>query len=350
MAIAVPKHTQTPNELFDEWLPEMSNTELRVTLVVIRKTLGWHKPQDEISLTQFQKLTGLSRNGVISGIDAAIKRGTIKEAGTGARGVKLYAPVYGGCESGALSEPDDGQNKVEVEPCQMMTSALSEPVEVTTSAASELDKASTSALSEPTKETTTKESKELKKKDSTALRATHDFTIESQYGVGVGEDWLLAYWKQAGKKPVKAAKPRKRDLVFDAISAHVFGIADTTLLNKTTAGRVGGMAKDCREAFEKAMGTNEDVVLAEAIGAHAKYCKDNDYKAPEGRDNYNTKFVAYLLLRKDIITKRLHTYRNPKPVEVDDSPLIGETEAADVVAAIAALAAEKSANTKRPAA
>jgi phage replication O-like protein O len=73
-----PNYTQTPNELFD-LIPEMGIAELKVTLVVVRKTLGWHKREDRISLTQLQELTGLSRQGVIDGILDAVARGTVKQ-------------------------------------------------------------------------------------------------------------------------------------------------------------------------------------------------------------------------------------------------------------------------------
>lgn len=71
-----PNYTQTPNTLFD-LMPTMSNQELRVTLAIIRKTKGWHKQEDELSLTQLQEVTGLSRQGVINGVKQALKRGTV---------------------------------------------------------------------------------------------------------------------------------------------------------------------------------------------------------------------------------------------------------------------------------
>lgn len=42
----------------------MSGNEWMIIWVVLRKTWGWHKKEDAISLTQFQKLTGLSRPSV----------------------------------------------------------------------------------------------------------------------------------------------------------------------------------------------------------------------------------------------------------------------------------------------
>lgn len=88
-----PNHTQTPNELFDIHMTDMGECELKVALAIIRKTLGYHKKSDPISLTQLQKLTGLSRQGVIDGADKAISRGIVEIVGTGKRGVLIYGLV-----------------------------------------------------------------------------------------------------------------------------------------------------------------------------------------------------------------------------------------------------------------
>lgn len=91
---ASPNHTQTPNDLFDVLLAEIDSlAELKITLAVIRKTLGYHKKKDPISFTQLQKVTGLKSQAVQSGIEKAIARGTIEIVGKGARGVNIFALV-----------------------------------------------------------------------------------------------------------------------------------------------------------------------------------------------------------------------------------------------------------------
>ncbi|HLZ07301.1 MAG TPA: replication protein [Chloroflexota bacterium] len=47
-----PKYTQVPDELFDELLPLLSGAELKVLLYVIRRTFGFKRDADTISLTQ----------------------------------------------------------------------------------------------------------------------------------------------------------------------------------------------------------------------------------------------------------------------------------------------------------
>lgn len=78
MGYQKPNYTQTPNTLFDLQIKEMGEAELKVTLAVIRKTFGWHKEKDKISLSQLIEITGLSRQGVINGVTTAISRGVIQ--------------------------------------------------------------------------------------------------------------------------------------------------------------------------------------------------------------------------------------------------------------------------------
>lgn len=76
MSIPRPNYTQTPNAIYD-LMPEMKEAELRVTLAIVRETFGWHRETARLSITKLQKLTGLSRQGVINGTEAGIERGTI---------------------------------------------------------------------------------------------------------------------------------------------------------------------------------------------------------------------------------------------------------------------------------
>ena len=91
---ASPNHTQTPNELFDMYMPLMHESELKVVMAIVRKTLGYKKDRDPISLSQLIKMTGLSRQGVLDGTQAAIERGLVAIAGHGKRGTTIYQLVY----------------------------------------------------------------------------------------------------------------------------------------------------------------------------------------------------------------------------------------------------------------
>ena len=92
MSYPKPNYTQIPNLLLDDDMPEMSHAELKVTLAILRKIVGFHKDGPEpMSLSQLQKMTGLSRKSVIAGIEEALTRGRIcLSEKKGPRGVSLY--------------------------------------------------------------------------------------------------------------------------------------------------------------------------------------------------------------------------------------------------------------------
>ncbi len=64
--------TPVPNTVFDELMPTLSPSELKVLLVVLRKTFGWEdktsptgrKQRDWISNSQLEKHTGLSAKSI----------------------------------------------------------------------------------------------------------------------------------------------------------------------------------------------------------------------------------------------------------------------------------------------
>src|SRR5688500_2272788 len=49
---ASPNYTPVPDELFDEQLPDLSGAELKVLLYIMRRTFGFKKDADDISLNQ----------------------------------------------------------------------------------------------------------------------------------------------------------------------------------------------------------------------------------------------------------------------------------------------------------
>jgi phage replication O-like protein O len=55
----------------------MTGAELKCALAIARETFGWHRQQQEISLSRLMQLTGLSRQSVVTGIEDGIKRGIV---------------------------------------------------------------------------------------------------------------------------------------------------------------------------------------------------------------------------------------------------------------------------------
>lgn len=71
--------TQVPNFLFDTLLPKLTESELKILLVVIRQTIGWldkrtgkRKVRDRISIGQFVKKTGLSKRTINNSIQSLV--------------------------------------------------------------------------------------------------------------------------------------------------------------------------------------------------------------------------------------------------------------------------------------
>lgn len=79
-----------PNSIIDELLPELSHSELKCYLCVLRKTKGWNKEEDAISVSQFMKVTGLSNKAVIAACESLVER-EILERKSGDRNTGIYS-------------------------------------------------------------------------------------------------------------------------------------------------------------------------------------------------------------------------------------------------------------------
>ena len=76
--------THVPNEVFDKWLAILTESEIKILLVIIRQTYGWidrytgrRKLRDRITRTQFMKKAGLSARIVSKTLNSLLKRGLI---------------------------------------------------------------------------------------------------------------------------------------------------------------------------------------------------------------------------------------------------------------------------------
>ena len=80
-----PNFTQIPNVVLDEWMAELSKGELKVLLYVMRRTYGFQKESDNISISQICEGiggkdlgTGLNRDTVNVAIASLEKMGLLK--------------------------------------------------------------------------------------------------------------------------------------------------------------------------------------------------------------------------------------------------------------------------------
>jgi hypothetical protein len=73
-----PNYTQTPNDLFDELLPEMGLAELKVVMVIIRNTFGYHRDEVKLSVRALARATGMTAKSTLAGAEQAEAHGLIE--------------------------------------------------------------------------------------------------------------------------------------------------------------------------------------------------------------------------------------------------------------------------------
>lgn len=66
--------TKTPNEIL-EAIPDMKEAELKLTMVIVRHTYGYHCESARMTYDDMEELTGMSRPAIGRAIDAIEKRG-----------------------------------------------------------------------------------------------------------------------------------------------------------------------------------------------------------------------------------------------------------------------------------
>ena len=75
----VPNAFQVPNAFVDDVMCQISDASTKIYLLICRKTRGWNKEMDSISLTQFELFTGKSRPTIIKCLRELIKLGLVVE-------------------------------------------------------------------------------------------------------------------------------------------------------------------------------------------------------------------------------------------------------------------------------
>lgn len=74
---------------------KLGGTELSVVLCVIRKTWGWKKKEDWISLTQFEEITKRSRQAIINAINQLVKKNIlVKKTVPGVKTVYCFNKIF----------------------------------------------------------------------------------------------------------------------------------------------------------------------------------------------------------------------------------------------------------------
>jgi hypothetical protein len=75
----IPNSFQMPNAIVDSGLlAKLKGSSLAMYIFIVRKTRGWQKESDSISLSQFIEFTGYGKDAVLSGADKLVGLGLIK--------------------------------------------------------------------------------------------------------------------------------------------------------------------------------------------------------------------------------------------------------------------------------
>ena len=90
MSKFIPNSFQVPNAVIDELMAELTGAELKCYLYVLRKTKGWNKEFDAISVTQFMESCNLSNRTVIDACDRLVELGLLEQK-TGSNRIKIFS-------------------------------------------------------------------------------------------------------------------------------------------------------------------------------------------------------------------------------------------------------------------
>ncbi|MBP9889883.1 MAG: replication protein [Leptospiraceae bacterium] len=118
--IFFPNTTQVPNFVFDVLMAKTSKTPVRffVLLAIIRKTYGWQKHEDLLSLSQIIELTGMSKNAVKDALKFWQKEKVIKllSKGDGRKISKYRCLLYDYIDTqGVIQKHTGGQPMIPTE-------------------------------------------------------------------------------------------------------------------------------------------------------------------------------------------------------------------------------------------
>jgi phage replication O-like protein O len=94
-----PQYTQVPDVVLDQWLPQLSGSQLKVALAIVRWTRGWRRYSHTITTRRLAAHCNLSQRSVRRATAALADAGVIRilpnTAGTPARQTaNTYHLVY----------------------------------------------------------------------------------------------------------------------------------------------------------------------------------------------------------------------------------------------------------------
>lgn len=127
MSKFIPNSFQIPNAFVDEVMFVLSGNAVKAYLLVARKTTGWQKESDFISIEQFKQFTGINRDKTIYEILKELEEvGLIRTVKTAGRTTEFYLvkdlpnvenkSVAKSATSGEKRHPTKTNNKTNINP------------------------------------------------------------------------------------------------------------------------------------------------------------------------------------------------------------------------------------------
>lgn len=177
-----PTFTRIPNNII-EAMPYLGNAELRVLLAIARKTIGWQKECDVISVSQLATITGLTSRNTQQAIVALLDKGLISRESAGKQGYCYTLQTISPRDTVSDHIPSEPISLGDTEPYPVGIQLEVKPY--------------------PVGITQKKESKEKKERDG--IRAERDPPIPRQTNLDVFNQAVLTYKKLSGKKHIAPA-------------------------------------------------------------------------------------------------------------------------------------------------
>jgi phage replication O-like protein O len=97
-------YTKIPNVLLDN-AHTLSASAFMVVCAIARRTIGWHKERDVVSVSQIVNTTGLSRNTVMSALVEAVEVGWLVRSGVTTASGTGYSYEFRLIDTSAISAP-----------------------------------------------------------------------------------------------------------------------------------------------------------------------------------------------------------------------------------------------------
>jgi phage replication O-like protein O len=97
-------YTKIPNALLDN-AHTLSASAFMVVCAIARRTIGWHKERDVVSVSQIVNTTGLSRNTVMSALVEAVEVGWLVRSGVTTASGTGYSYEFRLIDTSAISAP-----------------------------------------------------------------------------------------------------------------------------------------------------------------------------------------------------------------------------------------------------